>query len=187
MKITKLEIPGLVLIEPRVFGDPRGHFLETYHARRYAEEAGIIRPFVQDNHSHSNVRGVLRGLHSQLKKPQGKLIYVVRGEIWDVAVDIRRGSPTFGKFFGCTLSSENHHQLYVPEGCLHGFVVVSDIVDVIYKCTDLYDPKDEVGVIWNDPTFKLPWPVGTPLLSAKDEKLPRFADLPEERIPVFGG
>jgi dTDP-4-dehydrorhamnose 3,5-epimerase len=186
MKFTKLEIPGLVLFEPRVFSDPRGHFLETYHGRRYAE-AGVTRPFVQDNHSHSNVRGVLRGLHSQVKQPPGKVIYVVRGEIWDVAVDVRRGSPTFGKFFGCALSSENHHQLYVPEGCLHGFVVVSEIADVIYKCTNFYDPKDEVGVIWNDPAFNLPWPVTTPLLSAKDEKLQRFADLPEDRIPVFGG
>lgn len=186
MKITNLEIPGVVLIEPRVFGDPRGHFLETYHARRYAE-AGIIRPFVQDNHSHSNVRGVLRGLHSQLTKPQGKLLYVVRGEIWDVAVDIRRGSPAFGKWVGVTLSAENRHQLYVPEGCLHGFVVVSEIADVIYKCTDFYDPKDEVGVIWNDPAFNIPWPIMAPLLSAKDEKLPRFSDLAEDRIPVFAG
>ena len=184
MKFTGLKIPGVVLVEPRVFGDDRGYFIETYHAQRYAG-AGVTRPFVQDNHSHSNKRGVLRGLHSQLHHPQGKLIHVLRGEIWDVAVDIRRGSPTFGAWVGVTLSSENHHQLYVPEGCLHGFVVVSEMADVMYKCTDLYNAKDEVGVIWNDPTFNIAWPVERPLLSPKDEKLPDFASLAPDRIPAF--
>lgn len=184
MNIIRFDIPGLVLIEPKVFGDDRGCFTETYNAPRYAE-AGITRPFVQDNHSHSNRRGVLRGLHSQLTRPQGKLIYVIRGEIWDVAVDIRRGSPAFGRWKEVLLSAENHRQLFVPEGCLHGFVVVSETADVIYKCTDLYDPRDEVGVIWDDPTFRIPWPVAAPLLSPKDGLLPRFADLPADRLPVF--
>lgn len=186
MKFTHLEIPGLVLVEPRVFADERGCFLETFHAERYAA-AGIKGPFVQDNHSFSNQRGVLRGLHSQLTKPQGKLMYVVRGEIWDVCVDFRRGSPAYGKHIAVTLSSENRRQLYVPEGCLHGFVVTSDEADVMYKCTNLYDAADEVGVIWNDPTLAIPWPVSAPLLSPKDAKLPKYAELPPEKIPVFKG
>lgn len=184
MNVTRSEIPGLVLIEPKVFADARGSFMETYHARRYAE-AGIIRPFVQDNLSRSCERGILRGLHSQVKHPQGKLIYVARGEIWDVAVDIRRGSPTYGKWMGATLSAENRHQLFVPEGCLHGYVVMSDGADVIYKCTDFYAPNDELGVIWNDPGFNIPWPVTMPKLSPKDEKLPPFSAAPADRIPVF--
>lgn len=183
MNYHTYDIPGLVRFEPKVWGDDRGFFLETYHARKYAE-AGVIRPFVQDNHSHSR-RGVLRGLHSQVKHPQGKLIYVVRGEIWDVAVDIRRGSPTFGKWAGATLSDKNRHQLYVPEGCLHGFVVMSETVDVIYKCTDLYNPQDEQGVIWNDPDIGIEWPLTDPTLSNRDVALPRLADLPADRIPVF--
>lgn len=184
MKFTPLEIPDVILVEPRVFHDDRGFFLETYHARRYAE-AGIIRPFVQDNHSRSVQRGVLRGLHSQFRHPQGKLVYAVRGAVWDVAVDIRRGSPTFGRWAGALLSEENRRQIYVPEGCLHGFVVMSDIADVTYKCTDFYTANDEVGVIWNDPTFAIQWPIDAPLLSPKDAILPRFADVPADRIPAY--
>jgi len=184
MNVRRFEMPGLLLFEPKSYADDRGCFTEVFHARRYAE-AGIARAFVQDNHSHSNRRGVLRGLHSQLRRPQGKLIYVSRGEIWDVAVDIRRGSPTFGQWQAATLSADNHHQLFVPEGCLHGFVATSEVADVIYKCTDFYDGTDEVGVIWNDPTFNIPWPVDVPLLSPKDARLSRFADLPPDRIPVF--
>ena len=153
MKLTTFDIPGLVLIEPKPFADERGFFLETYHARRYAE-AGIIRPFVQDNHSHSNRRGVLRGIHSQLKQPQGKLIYVLRGEIWDVAVDIRRGSPTFGQWIGVTLSAENHHQLYVPEGCLHGYVVISDGAE--WCVPGILEQLDPPGVHSGDSVAVLP-------------------------------
>ena len=183
MKITPLELPGVHFIEPRVWGDDRGFFLETFHAQKYAE-AGVRRPLVQANHSHSR-RGVLRGLHRQAIQPQGKLIYVVRGAIWDVAVDIRRGSPAFGKWVGRELNDRNKAQMYVPEGCLHGFVVLSEEVDVIYQCTDLYHPKGEVGVIWNDPGIGIDWPIADPQLSPKDAVLPRLADLAPDQLPVY--
>lgn len=184
MKFTELEIPGLILVEPDVWSDERGFFIETYHAKKYAA-GGIAKPFVQDNHSHSQ-RGVLRGLHFQRRHPQGKLVMVARGEIWDVAVDVRRGSPAFGKWVARTLSAGNHHQLFVPEGCLHGFVVLSDEADVLYKCTELYVPSDDQGVRWDDPDLAIAWPLeGAPRLSPKDARLPRLADLPVESLPVF--
>ena len=183
MNITPLDLPGVCFIEPKVWGDPRGYFLETFHAGKYAA-AGIRLPLVQANHSHSS-RGVLRGLHHQTEKPQGKLIYVVRGAIWDVAVDVRRGSPAFGKWMGRELNDQNKAQMYVPPGCLHGFVALSQEVDVIYQCTDVYHPQGELGVIWNDPQLAVAWPMAAPQLSAKDAVLPRLADLPIERLPVY--
>lgn len=184
MKVSETGLPGVLLIEPRVFGDQRGVFLETYHREKYAR-AGIAKPFVQDNHSHSS-KGVLRGLHYQLKQPQGKLLYVVTGEIFDVAVDIRHGSPTFGKWVGVTLSAENRRQLYVPGGFAHGFYVLSEQADVTYKCTDLYAPGDEYGIIWSDPEVNIEWPLqGTPLLSEKDAMYPRLADVPVQHLPRY--
>jgi len=175
-------IPGVVIIEPDVHRDPRGFFLETYHAEKY-RAAGIDGPFVQDNHSRS-ARGTLRGLHLQLKHPQGKLVRVIEGEIFDVAVDVRRGSPTFGRWVGVTLSAENFRQCYLPPGFAHGFAVVSAIAQVEYKCTDLYDPKDELGLAWNDPSLAIEWPLGEPFLSARDTGHPLLADV-MERLPVF--
>jgi len=176
-------LPGVLLVQPRVFPDARGYFTESYHAGKYAE-AGFPKPFVQDNYSYS-VKGVLRGLHSQIRQPQGKLVFVVQGEIFDVAVDVRRGSPTFGKWEGHTLSSANNHQLYVPEGFIHGFVVLSDSALVMYKCTALYNPQDEQGVAWNDPDIGIEWPVKHPVLGSKDVNLPRLRDLPPDRLPSF--
>lgn len=183
MKFTELEIPGLILVEPDVWSDDRGFFLETFHGPKYAG-GGIGKPFVQDNHSHSR-QGVLRGLHYQRNHPQGKLVYAVRGEIFDVAVDLRRGSPAFGRHVSVVLSEANRRQLYVPEGCAHGFCVLSERADVLYKCTEIYVPADDQGIIWNDPTFAVPWPVRQPLLSPKDALLPRFADLPADILPVY--
>lgn len=184
MKVSETALPGVLLIEPRVFGDHRGVFLETYHREKYAR-AGIAKPFVQDNHSHS-YKGVLRGLHYQLKQPQGKLLYVVTGEIFDVAVDIRQGSPTFGKWVGVTLSAENRRQLYVPEGFAHGFYVLSERADVTYKCTDLYAPGDEYGILWCDADLNIAWPLqGTPLLSEKDARYPRLAEVPPQHLPRY--
>ena len=185
MKITPLEIPGVHLIEPKVWKDDRGFFLETFHAGKYAA-AGLTRPLVQANHSHSR-RGVLRGLHRQTAYPQGKLIYVVRGAIWDVAVDVRRGSPAFGRWVARELNEDNKAQLYVPEGCLHGFLVLSEEVDVIYQCTDVYHPQGELGVRWDDPKLGVDWPIKQPFLSAKDAVLPLLDEIPAERLPLFGG
>ena len=167
MKVIETAIDGVKIIEPRVFGDERGFFLETFQARRYAEEAGIDLPFVQDNHSRS-AKGVLRGLHFQKTKPQGKLVRVVRGGVFDVAVDIRRDSPTFGRWEAVILSEENKRQFWVPPGLAHGFVVLSETADFEYKCTDYYDPSDEACLIWNDPTVGIEWPLAEPQLSAKD-------------------
>jgi dTDP-4-dehydrorhamnose 3,5-epimerase len=166
-----------------VFGDTRGFFLESFQAQRYAEE-GMAGPFVQDNHSRSR-RGVLRGLHYQLKHPQGKLVWVTRGEVFDVAVDIRRGSPTFGRWVGVILSEDNHRQLYVPPGMAHGFYVLSDTADFLYKCTDLYYPEDEGGVLWSDPDIGIRWPTLAPQLSEKDQGYPKLADVPAERLPIY--
>jgi dTDP-4-dehydrorhamnose 3,5-epimerase len=168
MQFLTTELPGVVLIEPKVFGDDRGFFMETFHRQKFAA-AGIDVEFVQDNHSFSR-RGVLRGLHYQLKFPQGKLVRAIRGEIFDVAVDLRRGSPTFGKWCGYTLNDANRKQLYVPPGFAHGFCVLSDIAEVIYKCTDVYHPEDERAVLWNDPTIAVAWPVKEPIVSPKDER-----------------
>jgi dTDP-4-dehydrorhamnose 3,5-epimerase len=182
MNFTPLEIPDVILVEPDVFGDARGFFTETYHAAKYAA-AGIRGPFVQDNYSFSR-RGILRGLHYQLRQPQGKLVFVARGEIFDVAVDIRRGSPTFGRWVGRTLSGDNHHQMYVPQGFAHGFCVLSEEVEVMYKCTALYDAADDRGVIWNDPSLMIDWPVAQPQLSGKDAKLRPLADIPPDQLPA---
>ena len=176
MKISHSKLKGCVIIEPRVFGDDRGFFLETFQAVRYKQEAGIDLPFVQDNHSRS-ARGVLRGLHFQKTKPQGKLVRVVRGEVYDVAVDIRKGSATFGQWKGVILSEDNKKQFWVPPGFAHGFVVVSPTADFEYKCTDYYDPSDEGSILWSDPDLDIPWPIANPVLSAKDESAKRLVDL----------
>jgi len=166
MKFTPTEIPDVILIEPRVFADERGFFMETYEARRF-REAGIDASFVQDNHSRS-VRGTLRGLHYQIEHPQGKLCRVVHGEVYDVAVDLRRGSTTFGRWTATILSAENRRQLYIPPGCAHGFCVLSETADFLYKCTDFYSPQHERTLLWNDPQLGIPWPVSHPRLSPKD-------------------
>ncbi len=185
MKVTELELPGVLVIEPQVFGDNRGFFLETYHIERY-QQAGLTQPFVQDNHSRSQ-RGVLRGLHYQLNHPQGKLVMAAKGEIFDVAVDIRRGSPTYGRWVGAILSEENHKQIYVPEGFAHGFCVLSEVADVIYKCTNVYTPGDDYGIIWSDPEIAIDWPIDDPQLSEKDGKTPALAAAPPETLPQFPG
>ena len=184
MKFLPTDLPGVILIEPDVFKDARGFFLETYHEKKYAE-GGIPGPFVQDNHSYS-ARGTLRGLHAQHRKPQGKLVRAVEGEMFDVAVDIRRGSPTFGRWVGFTLSGENFRQLWVPPGFAHGFCVVSERVHVEYKCTDFYDRDDELAVAWNDPAIGIAWPIAAPTLSGKDASAPRLADL-LDRLPTLAG
>lgn len=176
MKISHSKLKGCVIIEPRIFGDERGFFLETFQAVRYEQEAGIDLPFVQDNHSRS-ARGVLRGLHFQKSKPQGKLVRVVRGEVYDVAVDIRKGSATFGEWVGVILSEDNKKQFWVPPGFAHGFVVLSDTADFEYKCTDYYDPSDEGSILWSDPDLDIPWPIANPVLSTKDESAKRLVDL----------
>jgi dTDP-4-dehydrorhamnose 3,5-epimerase len=176
MKVIETSIRGCVIIEPTVFGDERGFFLETFHAARYAESAGINLPFVQDNHSRSS-KGVLRGLHFQKNKPQGKLVRVVRGEVYDVAVDIRANSKTFGKWEAVILSEHNKLQFWVPPGFAHGFVVLSDIADFEYKCTDFYDSTDEGSILWSDPDLGIQWPVQNPIVSAKDAVAKQLADL----------
>ena len=176
MKITRTKINGCLVIEPKVFGDERGFFLETFQAGRYREKAGIDLPFVQDNHSRST-KGVLRGLHFQKTKPQGKLVRVVRGEVFDVAVDIRKGSPTFGQWEGVWLSEENRKQFWLPPGLAHGFVVTSETADFEYKCTDYYDPTDEGCLIWNDPDVGIDWPIEEPVLSEKDQQGSLLKDL----------
>ena len=168
MNVIKTDVEGVLIIEPKVFGDERGFFLETFQAKRYQQEAGIELPFVQDNHSRSS-KGVLRGLHFQKTKPQGKLVRVVSGEVFDVAVDIRPDSKTYGKWAGTLLSAENKHQFWVPPGLAHGFVVLSDTADFEYKCTDYYDPADEGCLIWNDPDLAIEWPITEPILSEKDK------------------
>lgn len=186
MKVIETKLPGVLIIEPKVFGDVRGFFKETFHAGRYAE-AGIpgegLR-FVQDNHSRSG-RGVLRGLHFQLEYPQGKLVSVSSGAVFDVAADVRPGSPTFGQWVGVELSAENHRQLWVPPGYAHGFCVLSESADFQYKCTDLYHPEDESGVVWNDPDLAIDWPVSEPLVSEKDRKLPQLAAAEPSQLPVW--
>ena len=174
IKVTRLEIEGLCVIEPTVHPDARGYFVETYNQRDMAE-AGLDRVFVQDNQSMS-VKGVLRGLHYQLHYPQGKLVRVIRGAVYDVAVDIREGSPTYGKWHGELLSAENYRQFYIPEGFAHGFLVLSDEAEFCYKCTDFYHPNDEGGIAWNDPAIGIDWPAlpegREPILSDKDRKWP---------------
>lgn len=167
MEVTKTRVDGVLLIKPKVFGDERGYFVETYQKERYSE-IGITHTFVQDNHSMSR-RGILRGLHYQTKHPQGKLVMVSLGAVFDVAVDIRLDSPTFGKWFGAILSQENQHQLWIPPGLAHGFLVLSDIAHFHYKCTDFYDPKNEASILWNDPELSIEWPFAEDVvLSQKD-------------------
>ena len=184
MKFQPTALAGVILVEPTVHSDARGFFLETYHQRKYAG-GGIAETFVQDNHSRSQ-RGTLRGLHAQFRRPQGKLVRAVEGEIFDVAVDVRRGSPTFGRWVGEILTAENFRQLYVPPGFVHGFCVLSDSAQVEYKCTDFYDQADEYSVLWNDPEIGIEWPISDPLLSARDRAARRLAEV-ADRLPVFEG
>ncbi len=182
----KTSIPGVLVFRPKVFGDARGFFLQTYQTKEYAV-AGLERAFVQDNLSRS-CRDTVRGLHYQLRHPQGKLVSVLRGAVLDVAVDIRRGSPTFGGFVAVELSEENRKQFFVPEGFAHGFRVLSDSADFCYKCTDFYAPGDEYGVRWNDPDIGVPWgDVPSPVVSPKDLQLPRLAEVPPEHLPEYKG
>lgn len=175
MRIVETPLEGVVVIEPRVHEDPRGFFLESYRADRYAE-AGLPSSFVQDNHSRS-VRNTLRGLHWQWRRPQGKLIRVVAGVVFDVAVDVRPESKTFGQWYGVTISADNFRQIYVPPGFAHGFCVMSDTAQLEYKCTDYYDPGGEAGLIWNDPDVGIVWPTDAPLLSSRDERHPSLREL----------
>ncbi len=169
MKATRLSIPDVVLIAPKVFGDARGFFFESFNQRAFNEATGTDYQFVQDNHSRS-ARGVLRGLHYQVQQPQGKLVRVARGRVWDVAVDIRKGSPSFGQWVGSELSEDNQHQLWVPPGFAHGFVVLSESADFLYKTTDYYAPQHERCIAWNDPQLAIAWQLdGEPVLSAKDQ------------------
>jgi len=177
------ELPGVVVLEPQVFGDPRGWFVETWSHERY-EQAGIPGPFVQDNVSFSR-RGILRGLHYQHPQPQGKLVQVLSGEVFDVAVDIRTGSPTFGKWVGVTLSAENHRQMYIPPGFAHGFCVTSETTLFSYKCTDYYNPPTEGGVLFSDPNIGIQWPIADPLLSKKDSGNPLLWNIPPQRLPHY--
>lgn len=184
MKIHDTDLPGVLLIEPDVFGDARGSFMESWTERRYAQ-AGIDASFVQDNVSRSKA-GVLRGLHLQHPHAQGKLIQVLAGEVFDVAVDLRVDSPMFGQWYGATLSAENARQLWIPAGFAHGFCVVCDEATFLYKCTDYYVPQSEIGVIWNDPDVAIKWPVDEPIVSEKDNALPRLSEIDRTRLPHGG-
>ena len=178
MKATRLAIPDVVLIEPKVFGDARGFFFESFNQKAFNEATGTNYAFVQDNHSRSS-QGVLRGLHYQIQQPQGKLVRVARGRVWDVAVDIRKSSPTFGQWVGAELSEDNQHQLWVPPGFAHGFVVLSESADFLYKTTDYYAPEHERCIAWNDPQLAIAWPIaGAPSLSTKDMQGLTFAQAP---------
>ena len=183
MKFIETSLPGCVIIEPQVFGDSRGFFYESYNESKY-RDAGIDRRFVQSNVSRS-ARGVLRGLHYQWPHPQGKLVSVLEGEVYDVAVDIRRGSPTFGQWTGVMLTAENHRHFWIPEGFAHGFCVVSDYATFSYQCTDLYNAQADGGVRWNDPAIGIDGPVTDPLLSDKDSKAPLLADVADGRLPEY--
>lgn len=180
MQVIETALEGVRIIEPRVFTDRRGFFLESYNDRTFAQH-GITDHWVQDNHSHS-VRGTLRGLHYQAAPGQAKLVRVVVGEVYDVAVDIRFGSPTFGQHVGVLLSAENHRQLYIPVGFAHGFCVLSDAADFLYKVTTYYAPQDERGVRWDDPDLAIPWPVQEPILSDRDLALPLLKDIPQDYV-----
>jgi dTDP-4-dehydrorhamnose 3,5-epimerase len=182
MKVTESKIKGLLLIEADSFGDQRGYFMETWHRERYVQ-CGINEDFVQDNLSYS-AYGVLRGLHFQNPQGQGKLVYVIKGEVYDVAVDIRKGSPTFGQWEGYYLSDENRRQLYIPPGFAHGFCVTGESVLFAYKCTDFYNRETERGLLWNDPDIGIKWPLEKPLLSEKDLVLPCLKDIIEETLPT---
>lgn len=179
------KIPGLYVIEPRVFGDSRGYFLETFAVERY-RQLGIAETFVQDNLSRSR-QGTLRGLHLQNPHGQGKLVSAVVGAVWDVAVDVRVGSPTFGQWEAFELSEENHRQVYVPPGCAHGFIVLSETALFSYKCTDTYHPECELGVAYDDPDIAVAWPIAAKELSERDKKHPRLNDIDQAKLPVFVG
>jgi len=183
MKITETSLPGVFLIEPKRFGDNRGFFLETFRSDLF-EEAGISAQFVQDNHSRSS-KGVLRGLHYQLVQPQGKFVRVATGAVFDVAVDVRRGSPNFGQWFGAELSEDNMNMMYVPPGFDHGFVVLSDTADFIYKCTDYYHPESEQGIAWDDPDIGVEWPISDIMLSEKDKLNPKLKDQHSDLLPQY--
>ncbi|MGC3956824.1 MAG: dTDP-4-dehydrorhamnose 3,5-epimerase [Verrucomicrobiota bacterium] len=180
MNVITCDIPGLVVIEPKVFGDARGFFMETWNQHRY-RDAGLDWNFVQDNLSFSR-RGILRGLHFQNPKGQGKLVYALQGEVFDVAVDIRKNSPTFGRWHGVTLSAENKRQFFVPAGFAHGFAVLSETALFAYKCTELYTPQNEMSLLWNDPDVGVQWPLENPQLSEKDIRGVRLKDIPHERL-----
>lgn len=183
MKVTTTDLPGVVLIEPDAFADDRGHFLETYHAERYAA-AGLPRCFVQDNQSVSKA-GVLRGLHLQHPHGQGKLVQTLAGEVFDVAVDVRVGSPSFGRWTGVTLSAASHRQFYIPAGFAHGFCVLSETALFAYKCTDFYSAAAELGVRWDDPEIGIDWPVAAPILSPKDADAPLLKDIGPDCLPAY--
>jgi len=185
VRVSETKLPGVLLIEPVVHGDTRGFFMELWHQKRYAA-TGLPAYFVQDNLSFSGW-GTLRGLHFQHPQAQGKLVFVLQGEVFDVAVDIRTGSPSFGQWVGVTLSAENKRQLYIPEGFAHGFCVTSETALFAYKCTDFYNPRAEVGIAWNDPDINIAWPDVAPVLSEKDRNYTRLKELPPERLPQYGG
>jgi len=182
VRVTASEVPGVLVVDPDVHSDARGFFLETYHLERYRAH-GIKGPFVQDNHSRS-MGGTIRGLHLQVDKLQGKLVRVISGAVYDVGVDVRRGSPTFGRWVGVTLTAENFKQCYIPEGFAHGFCVLSPVAEVEYKCTELYDPASEIGIAWNDPQLSIAWPAATPLLSDRDRRHPTLAEV-SDRLPLY--
>jgi dTDP-4-dehydrorhamnose 3,5-epimerase len=181
LRKVETALPGVLLIEPDVLADARGFFLESYHQRKFAE-LGITDSFVQDNHSRS-VKGTVRGLHYQLKFPQAKLCRVIQGEVLDVVVEIRQGSPNFGKWAGFVLSAETRQMIYVPAGFAHGFAVLSDTAEFLYKCSDFYHPEDERGVLWSDPGIGIDWQVKSPLLSRKDQLYPRLQQVAPEELP----
>ena len=181
MKVLETTLPGVIVIEPKVFGDERGFFMETFQDLRY-KDIGIKEDFVQDNASRS-CKGVMRGLHYQINHPQGKLVSVSRGIIFDVAVDIRKGSPMFGKYYSHILSEDNHRQMYIPPGFAHGFCVLSDVADFSYKCTDYYDFDSERGILWNDSELGIEWPLTDVILSNKDKNSPRLCDVSDADLP----
>ena len=182
MRVTPIDIHGVLLLEPSVISDHRGCFLETYHEQRY-RDAGITEQFVQDNCSRS-VRNTVRGLHFQEPQGQGKLVMALEGTVYDVVVDIRTGSPTFGKWYGAELSGKNLHQLYIPPGCAHGFCVMSETATFLYKCTAYYSPRDERGILWNDPKLRIHWPISEPILSPKDQAYRTIKEMHPE-LPVY--
>lgn len=181
MRFVATDLPGVVVVEPKVHRDHRGFFLETYHRQKY-EAGGIEATFVQDNHSRSS-HGILRGLHAQGRRPQGKLVRAVEGAVFDVAVDIRRGSPTFARWVGVELTADDFHQLWIPPGFAHGFCVLTESAQVEYKCTEIYAPEDEVAIAWNDPQIGIEWPIDEPVLSPKDAAAPRLNEI--EELPLY--
>jgi len=183
MKRCETSLPGVCLIQPDIMKDDRGFFFESYHKRKF-EEIGINDVFVQDNHSKS-VRGTLRGLHYQLNYPQSKLCRVIKGEVLDIVVDIRVGSPTFGQHLSVTLSDENRTEIYVPSGFAHGFAVMSETAEFLYKCGEFYDPKDERGIAWNDPEIGIDWGLTSPIISAKDQRHRKLSMVPHDELPTY--